>query len=71
MKASEREKLKAACKVCRDIDCPDKQLLLVPLEDVEELLKVDETIQDMLEILKRLEAIRIAYEQREDCEEKS
>lgn len=55
MDDAERERLKIACRACREMECAGEQLLLVKLEDVEELLRLDAMVNDILSITKKLD----------------
>ena len=59
MDAKERERLENCCRMCReDMNCTGEQLLLIRLEDVEEYLRLEGAMRDMLSVMDRIEGLR-------------
>ena len=58
MDPKERERLENCCRMCREINSPGEQLLLIKLEDVEECLKVDKMMRDILEVMNKFDDMR-------------
>ena len=77
MDPKERERLENCCRMCREIGSKGEQLILIKLEDVEECLRIEKMMRDILEVMNRFDEMRKmlnaevmgACEQKEDSGE--
>lgn len=58
MDPKERERLENCCRMCREIGSKGEQLILIKLEDVEECLRIEKMMRDILEVMNKFDDMR-------------